>query len=122
MTHTRYSPGNVALLFMAGLVSLFITFLAVMTAGFGADPVHDYQSFAVACLVLIALLSTPLWLIMLRWSSVGYFGAWSVTACWALICLVLGMRFSGLVVLLAIQSLISGAIHSRSKEEASRSG
>jgi len=104
------------------MAGLFITFLAVMTAGFGADPVHDYQSFAVACFILTSLLSTLLWLTTLRWSSVGYYGAWSVTAFCALICLTLGMRLSGLVILVAIQSLISGAIHSRNKNGTSRPG
>jgi hypothetical protein len=120
MTHTRYSPANIILLVAGGLIALFNLFLTVMTAGFGADPVHDYKTFAASCVLVIALVSAPLYLIAFRWSGISSVGTWSVTLCCALITLVSGEleHFSGLLILLAIQSLILGAIHSGSKERA----
>jgi hypothetical protein len=88
MTHTRYSATKIILLVAGALIALFNTFLVVMTAGFGADPVHDFRSFAAACLLDLALLSAPLYLIALRWSGVSCVGTWGVTC--ALITLVSG--------------------------------
>jgi hypothetical protein len=58
------------------------------------------------------------YLIAFRWSGVSSVGIWSVTLCCALITLVSGelTHFSGLLVLLTIQSLIMGAINSSSKD------
>jgi hypothetical protein len=117
MTHTRYSPANIILLVAGGLIAIFNLFLTVMTAGFGADPVHDFKTFAASCVLVIALAAAPFYLIAFRWSGISTVGTWSVTLCCALITLVSGelTHFSGLLILLTIQSLIMGAINSSSK-------
>jgi hypothetical protein len=64
LIHTRYVGSNIALLLVGAVVCLFTGFMAVMTAGFGADPVHDFRSGAILCDILATLLSVPFYLAM----------------------------------------------------------
>ncbi|MGF7180203.1 uncharacterized membrane protein YhaH (DUF805 family) [Tunturiibacter psychrotolerans] len=117
MTTTRYSLGNVVLLIVGTLVCLFITFLLIMTGGFGADPVHDFQSLAVTSLLVVGLLSCPTYLLMFRWRKVGATGMWCVAISCAVIALIGGlvMQLLGLVALLMVEASICEAINSGSK-------
>jgi hypothetical protein len=74
LIHTRYVGSNIALLLVGAVVCLFTGFMAVMTAGFGADPVHDFRSGAILCDILATLLSVPFYLAMFRWCGVGNVG------------------------------------------------
>jgi len=115
MTHTHYSSTNVLLLVAGALVCLFTTFLLVMTAGFGADPVHDLKSLAVTSLLCVGLLCVPSFLLMLRWSRIGSVAMWSVALCCLLFALVGGLiHYSGLVILLLIEATICAAIDTES--------
>jgi hypothetical protein len=115
LTHTRT---NIVLLAAGALVCMFNTFLLIMTAGFGADPVHDFRSLAIQWLLCVGLLSCPCFLLMLRWSRVGSIAMWCVALCYSLVALVGGAFFHllGLVILLLIEALICGAIDSGSPE------
>src|SRR5271154_5126444 len=106
MTRTRYSSVNVLLLVAGTLVCFFNIFLLIMTAGFGADAVHDFRSFAVACLLCVGLLSGPAYLLMFRWSGFGSIVMWCVALCCSLVALVSGilLHFLGLVILLLIEA------------------
>jgi hypothetical protein len=92
--------------------------MAVMTAGFGADPVHDLKSAAVVCALLAALLSTPFYLAMFRWCGLGMIGV----CCAALVslssCLATGMTGPTVLItlLLGLQALICYGIYSASTE------
>ena len=117
MTTTRYSLGNVVLLVAGTVICLFTTFLLIMTGGFGADPVHDFESLAVRSLLVVGLLSCPFYLLMFRWSRVGATGTWSVAISCAVIALIGGviMQLLGLVTLLMVEASICEAINSGSK-------
>jgi DMSO/TMAO reductase YedYZ heme-binding membrane subunit len=119
-TITRYSSVNIILLVAGALVCLFTNFLLIMTAGFGADPVHDYRSFAIVCLLCVGLLSAPSYLLTLRWSRIGSIAMWSVALSCSFIALAGGviLHFLGLVVLLLVEGLICGAINSGSQDKA----
>jgi hypothetical protein len=119
MTHTRYSRSNIVLLVAGTLVCIFIAFLAVMTAGFATDPVHDFRSFAAVCLLYLALLAVPVHLVMFRWSGVGSIGMWGITSSYFLLALLAGIlpHLVGLLVLLAIEALICESIKSASRHE-----
>lgn len=118
MTITRYSSINVVLLIAGALVCVFTVFLLIMTAGFGADPVHDYRSFVIVSLLCVGLLSAPAYLLMLRWSNIGSIAMWSVASCCLLIAIVGGIvfHFLGMVVLLLVEALICSAINSGSEK------
>lgn len=106
------------MLLIAGtIVCLFTTFLLIMTGGFGADPVHDFQSLAVKSLLVVGLLSCPFYLLMFRWSKVGATGMWCVAISCAVIALIGGlvMQLLGLVALLMVEASICEAINSGSK-------
>jgi hypothetical protein len=119
MTNTRYSRSNIVLLVAGTLVCIFIAFLASMTAGFATDPVHDFRSFAAVCLLYLALLAVPIYLLMFRWSSVGSIGMWSITASYFVLGLLAGIlpHLMGLLVLLVIEALICESIKSTSRRE-----
>jgi hypothetical protein len=89
-----------------------------MTAGFGADPAHDFRSGAIICFLCLALLSAPAYLTMFRWCGVGEITMWSVTGMSFAVLLVAGvlLHFLGFVVLLAVESLIFNAIASGSRK------
>jgi hypothetical protein len=118
LTHTRYVGSTIALLFVGTLVCAFILFMGVMTAGFGADPVHDFRSGAILCDLLAALLSVPAFLAMFRWCGVGSIGVYCIAAFSTLIFLVTGMAGpTGLfTILLFLQSLICWGITSTSEK------
>jgi len=99
-------------------VCVFTVFFLIMTAGFGADPVHDYRSFAIASLVCIGLLIAPAYLITLRWPKIGSLTMWGVALCCLLISIVGGVifHFLGLVVLLLVEALICSAVNSGSEK------
>jgi hypothetical protein len=118
MTITRYSSTNIVLLIAGALVCLFTIFLLIMTAGFGADPVHDYRSFAIVSLLCVGLLCAPAYLLTLRWPKIGSLTMWGV----ALSCLLIAMaggiifHFLGLSVLLLVEALICSAVNSESEK------
>ncbi len=118
LTHTRYVGSNIALLFVGTVVCAFILFMVVMTAGFGADPVHDFRSGAILCDLLAALLSVPIFLAMFRWCGVGSVGIYRIAVFSALIFLVTGMAGpTGLFsILLFLQCLICWGITSTSEK------
>jgi hypothetical protein len=119
MTHTHYSRPNIVLLVAGALVCIFIVFLAIMTAGFATDPVHDFRSLAAVCLLYLALSAVPIYLVMFRWSGVGSIGMWSITLSYFLLALLAGIlpHLTGLLVLLAIEALICESIKSASRNE-----
>jgi hypothetical protein len=88
---TRYVGSNIALLLVGAIVCLGTGFMAVMTAGFGADPVHDFKSAAILCDIFAALLSIPFYLVTFRWCGVGSVGAWCTALVSLISCLVVGM-------------------------------
>ena len=102
MTHTRYTSTNILLLVAGGIACAVVVFLCVMTAGFGADPAHDFRSGAIICFLCLALLSAPAYLTMFRWCGVGEITMWSVTGMSFAVLLVAGvlLHFLGFVVLL----------------------
>jgi hypothetical protein len=118
VTHTRYSSTNIILLIAGAVVCLFNTFLLIMTAGFGADPVRDYKSFAIVSLLCVGLLCVPSFLITLRWPRIGTLTMWGVASCCSLIAVVGGVifHFLGLVVLLLVEALICSAVNSGSEK------
>jgi hypothetical protein len=89
-----------------------------MSAGFVADPVHDFRSFAFAAYLLLSLLLIPIYLIMFRWCSIGSLAMWCLFGS-CLVALVAGLFFQGLgfLIPLFIEALIFGAINSRSHVE-----
>jgi hypothetical protein len=117
VTHTRYKTTNTLLLIAGGLVCLFTTFLAVMTAGFGADPAHDFKSYMVVGLLFVSLASVPSYLLMFRWCGIGEAAMWVITAIAFFLMLLGGMNFFGLVLSLIIESLIFSGIASGSRRE-----
>ena len=119
MTHTRFSRRNIVLLVAGALVCVFIAFLAVMTIGFATDPVHDFESLAEVCLLYLALLAVPIYLVMFRWSSVGSIGMWGVALPFFLLALFAGFlpHLIGLLILLVIEALICKSIKSASHTE-----
>jgi hypothetical protein len=123
ITHTRYSAGNVALLIAGGLICCVSVFLSVMTAGFGADPAHDFRSFAFTAYLLLSLLLAPIYLMMFRWCSVGAIAMWWLFGV-CLITLLAGLFFQqlGFMVPLLIEAIIFDAINSRSCTESSSEG
>jgi hypothetical protein len=113
---TRYTPANVLLLVVAGVVSLLITFLSVMTAGFGADPAHDFRSAALTCILIAALFNAPSYLAMFWWCGIGEVAIWIVTFfCFA--SMVVGglLNYVGLLLLLILESLMFSGIASASR-------
>jgi len=119
MTHTSYSGSNIALLFAGVIDAVFIAFLAAMTAGFAADPVHDVKSFATVCFLWVALSSAPIFLTMFRWSGIGSKAMWYSTGC----CFLLGLfggvlpHLLGVLLLMLIEGLICQAIDSASRKQ-----
>jgi hypothetical protein len=108
LIRTRYIGSNIGLLIAGALVCLATGFMAVMTAGFGTDPVHDFRSAAVVCDLLVVILSIPFYLAMFRWCGIGMFGVWCAAFVSLGTCLVSGM--AGFTVfftlLLGVQGLI----------------
>jgi hypothetical protein len=117
LVRTRYNGTNIALLFASGVLCAFILFMTVMTAGFGADPVHDFKTGVIACTLYVSLLSVPSYLLMFGWSGIGSIAMWSVTALSFVLSLLAGFSSPCLafVVFLAIQSALLQAIHARSE-------
>jgi hypothetical protein len=116
MRRTRYSPFNIFLLAAGALGCLVITFMSVMTAGFGADPVHDFASGAIAFLLYFWLLSIPAYLIMIFWSKVGSIAMWTIAGLSFGILLLIprDWHYLGLTVPLGIEAFIFQVIDSAS--------
>jgi hypothetical protein len=116
LIRTRYVGSNIALLLVGAVVCLATGFMAVMTAGFGADPVHDFKSAAIRCGILAALLSVPFYLATFRWCGVGSVGVWCTALVSLVSCLVTGMAGPTVLftLLLALQGLICTGINSAS--------
>ena len=114
MVTTRYCTANSVLLLIGIVVALADGWLAVMTAGFGANPVHDLKSGAVMGVLVASLVLLPACLITARWPSLGANISWSVVA----LCL-LSVWASPVVILFlilaAIEGLIATSIVSRSE-------
>jgi hypothetical protein len=116
LIQTRYVGSNIALLVVGAIVCLFIVFMAVMTAAFAADPVHDFKSGAIFCDILAALASVPFFLVMFKWCGVGHIGVWCTAVFSLLVCLVTGMAGPTLLftLLLVFQGLLCTGINSAS--------
>ena len=116
LTHTRYVGVNIVLLIVGALVCLATGFMAVMTAGFGADSVHDFESAVVVCDLVAALISIPLYLIMFRWCGIGTTGMWCAATVSLVSCLVTGMAGPTVffTLLLGLQGLICRGVYSSS--------
>src|SRR5271155_357598 len=116
LIRTRYVGSNIALLIIGAVVCLATGFMAVMTAGFGADPVHDFKSGAILCEILAALLSGPFYLVMFRWCGVGSVGVWCTAMFSLSVCLVTGMAAPTVLftLLLVLQGFICTGINSAS--------
>jgi hypothetical protein len=116
LIQTRYVGSNIALLIIGAVVCLATGFMAVMTAGFGADPVHDFKSGAILCDILAALLSVPFYLVMFRWCGVGSVGVWCTAMFSLLVCLVTGMAGPTVLftLLLVLQGFICTGVNSAS--------
>jgi hypothetical protein len=117
LTRTRYSVTNVILLLAGSILCLLNTFLFVMSAGFGADPIHDLKTAAAQGLIMAGLLGGPAFLLMFRWCGIGSKAVWCVAASCTLIALIGGVLWHmlGLLILLLIEALISGAINAGSE-------
>jgi hypothetical protein len=117
MTRTKLSVPNVALLLLGVTVSLLDAFLSVMTAGFGADPVHDVKSAAMTVVILASLALLPSSLIAFWWSRIGVVVSWSIFRLCSL-CVLIGGAWGGMVflVLSFVQALITTSIDSRGEE------
>lgn len=107
---------NVALLLLGITVSLIDAFLAVMTAGFGADPVHDLQSAAMTVVILTSLALLPSSLIAFWRSKVYVVTSWSIFGLCTLCVLVGAWGGMAFLVLAFIQALVATTIDSRSDE------
>jgi hypothetical protein len=93
-----------------------------MTAGFGADPVHDVSSAAMTAAILASLILLPSSLIAFLWSKIYVVTSWSISGLCVLSVLV-GARGAMLLLVFAfIQALIASAIHSRSEEPSKLDG
>ena len=119
MKRTRYSPSNIALLASGVLMSVFNVFIIVMTAGFGADTIHDFKSFAVTAILCISLLLAPISLVMFRWCGLGAISMWCLLGGCCLITLIAGLlnHLLGFLILLLAQALIFELINSKSNVE-----
>jgi hypothetical protein len=124
MTYTRYSKSNIALLLAGFCVCIFIAFLACMTAGFAADPVHDFKTLATVLLLYLAVLTVPIYGMMFRWSSLGSIAMWVVTLCYFALSIIAGVlpHLLGILLLLVIEALLFEAIKSGSRGSASDPG
>jgi len=124
MTHTRYSPGNVALLAVGAVITSISTFFSVMAAGFGGDPADNFRGFAFLALLNISLMLVPVYLVMLRWCGIGVIAMWCLLVACCMAAILAGV-FEGLIVyliLLFIQALVFGAINSKSRSIAAPTG
>ena len=121
LIRTRYVGVTIALLAFGALVCLATGFMAVMTAGFGADPVHDFKSAAVVCALLAALLSIPFYLAMFRWCAIGTTGVWCAASVSLVSCLLTGMTGPTVffTLLLGIQGLLCYGVYSVSTKSES---
>jgi hypothetical protein len=111
---TKYYPLNLVLLLVGIVVALVDAWLAVMTMGFGADPVHDLRSGAVMVVLWSSLGVAPACLIAFRWpklSAIISFGivGLSCLSVWASPVVVL------FLILAAVEGLIANSVASRSE-------
>ncbi len=115
MITTKYCPGNVALLLIAIVVALADGWVAMMTAGFGTDPVHDVKSGVFMVVLWASLALLPACLITLIWPKVGAMISWSVVA---LCCLSFWASPAVIIflILAAIEGLIGTGVASHSKK------
>jgi hypothetical protein len=113
METTRYTATNVSLMVAAGLL---IAFLSVMTAGFGADPAHDFVSTCIVVLLVVSLLSVPAYLAMFRWCLVASISMWCITGLCLLLALLSGLAGPSLALffLMALDASLFQAIVSNS--------
>jgi hypothetical protein len=105
---TKYSTANFVLLLTGIGVALADVWLAVMTAAFGADPVHDLSSGTVIAVLFGSLVLLPASLITLKWPRLGANISWSVVA----LCCV-SFWASSVVILFLILAAIEGLIATR---------
>ena len=114
MVITKYCPANIALLLIGIVVALAGGWFAVMTAGFGADPVHDLRSGATVAVLYASLLLLPACLITHRWPNLGANIAWGVAG---LCCLLIWASpvVVFFLILAGIEGLIATNIASRSE-------
>ena len=105
---TVYTAKSVLLIFALGLLCLFTTFIVVMTFGFAIDQPHGFRNWSGTLALLTSLLTVPAFLIGLRWSGIAHRVMWGITilCCVFLLASWHVARYSGLLVLLTIQSLI----------------
>ena len=114
MNRTRLSFRNTALSLLGIVVSTIGAFLAVMTAGFGADPVHDVSSAAMVVILRASIALFPSALIGLWWSRIGVVTSWSIFVLCGL-CALLGGAWHGMRFLIVpfVQSLIATTVDSK---------
>ena len=115
MTHTRFSPRNIGLLFACALVCVLNAFLVSLTSGFGTDPVRDFRTFAAAIVLYISLLSVPFCLALFRWSGVAAKAMWIVTLCCSVLILIAAQDLLFFVFPLLLQSVLAGLVDSGSR-------
>jgi hypothetical protein len=122
LTHSRYISSNIILLLAGALVCLLATFFAVMTGGFGVDPVHNFRSGAIMCDLLAADLSFLIYLTMFRWCGFGSVAMWCVATVSLVICLVTGMfgPTVAIAILLLLLAYICHHINSSSEKKGLR--
>jgi hypothetical protein len=117
MTRTKLSFPNIALLVLGVIISSVDAFLSAMTAGFGADPIHDVKSGAMVAVILVSLALLPSSIAAFWWSKIGAVTSWSIFGVCS-VCVLLGGAWNGMVFMIIafVQSLIATAVDSRSKE------
>lgn len=121
LRRTRYGRSSISLLIVGGVCCLITLFMAVMTAGFGADPVRDFKSAAITCDILLAILSASFYLAMFKWCGVGSVAMWSTALLSLVCCLASGLAGPTMLftILLALQALICTGINSASTDRIS---
>jgi len=102
---TKYCAGNIALLVVGAAVAVVDGWVAAMTAGFGADPVHDLRSGVMMAVLVASLVLLPACMITIRWPGLGANVCWGVAA----VCC-LSVWASPLVILFVIFAVIDGLI------------
>jgi hypothetical protein len=106
---------NIGLALLGVLLAVADAWLAAMTGGFGADPVHDVKGGAVMVMLMASMTLLPASLITLRWPSV------STPTCWIIagVCGV-SFLFTSVAILFGIlavlEALIATTVKTRSEE------
>lgn len=114
MIATKYCMGNIALLLVGLAIAIANEWAAAMTAGFGAERVHDLRSGAIMVVLMASLMLLPAFLITVRWPGLGANVCWSIAGICCL-CIWASPLFILFLILAAVDGLISVKIASRSE-------